>query len=585
MLRTIRAQIGLPFILLILGVMLALAVYLSFFARQTALQALEERLEAEARLAAEALPSALTGSPDTAYLDGLARSWAKTIGGRVTIIARDGAVIGESHADRESMDNHSSRPEIIQAAASGLGMETRYSETTGYDMLYAAVPVQQTGQITGFVRFALPLTAVQANLRQLQVTLAGVTLAAALLAGALAAWLAGRVTRPISQLTLAARQMAAGQSIAQLPPARQDEISELNQAFNRMASELNEKLDALETERSRMSAVLQVMTDGVVIADRDGRVQLVNATAESMFDIVANDVQGSSLIQALRQHQITELWRQSLESGESHSDTFEIPARKLYLHCVATPLGQALPGYTLLLFQNLTRLRRLETVRQDFISNISHELRTPLASLKALTETLLDSAIDDPPAARRFLLRMETEVDALTQMVEELLELSRIESGRVPLRLAPAAASDLISGAVERLAMQAERAGLSVTVNCPAGLPPVLADRQRLEQVLVNLLHNAIKFTPPGGSIEMSAAAQEGRVVFSVTDSGVGIPQKDLPRIFERFYKADRARASKGTGLGLAIARHQVEAHGGAIWAESKDGQGSTFYFSIPVVA
>jgi two-component system, OmpR family, phosphate regulon sensor histidine kinase PhoR len=237
----------------------------------------------------------------------------------------------------------------------------------------------------------------------------------------------------------------------------------------------------------------------------------------------------------------------------------------------------------LLIFHNLTRMRKLETIRQDFISNISHELRTPLASLKALTETLQETALDDPPAARRFIERIETEVDSLSLIVSELLELSRIESGRVPLKMSAIDPCELIRNAMERLGLQAERAGLSVILNCPDRLPRVLADSERLEQVLVNLLHNSIKFTEAGGEIEIKAHESDQNLVeFSIRDTGVGIAAEDLPRIFERFYKADRARSGGGTGLGLAIARHLVKAHGGDIWAESQVGKGSTFYFTIP---
>ena len=238
---------------------------------------------------------------------------------------------------------------------------------------------------------------------------------------------------------------------------------------------------------------------------------------------------------------------------------------------------------TLLVFQDLTRVRKLETVRRDFVSNVSHELRTPLASLKALTETLQEGALEDPPAARRFLKRMETEIDNLTQMVRELLELSRIESGRIPLNRKPIDPCALAAPAVERLQVQAERAGLRLAMDCPDALPQVLADAERIEQVLVNLIHNAIKFTPAGGSIDLSAEQVADKVVFSVRDSGVGIPAEVLPRIFERFYKVDQARTGGGTGLGLSIARHIVDAHGGQIWAESKEKAGSTFSISLPL--
>jgi len=263
-------------------------------------------------------------------------------------------------------------------------------------------------------------------------------------------------------------------------------------------------------------------------------------------------------------------------------------------------LGATMPGYTMLLFQNLTQQRFLENVRRDFISNLSHELRTPLASLKALTETLQEGALDDPPAAHRFLQRMDAEVDALSQMVSELLELARIESGRVPLNMQTVSPILVVNNAVERLRLQAERANLEIILECADDLPEILADPPRLEQVFVNLLHNAIKFTPTGGTIFLAARQEdtgilphlsrveedipaENVLLFSVRDTGIGIQSDDLPRIFERFYKADRARSSGGTGLGLAIARHTVEAHGGKIWAESKEGLGSTFYFYIPL--
>jgi two-component system phosphate regulon sensor histidine kinase PhoR len=240
-------------------------------------------------------------------------------------------------------------------------------------------------------------------------------------------------------------------------------------------------------------------------------------------------------------------------------------------------------GGSLLLVQDLTRVRRLEKVRRDFISNISHELRTPLASLKALTETLRDGALADPKAAPRFLERIEIEVDVLTQMAQELLDLTLIESGQVPLDLVSVSPSKLLVSAVDRMHAQAERAGLILKVNDCSDLPPVLADAARLEQVLVNLIHNALKFTEPGGHVELSASVETPFIRFAVQDSGVGIPQDELERVFERFYKADRARSGGGTGLGLSITRHIVEAHRGLIWVESIEGRGSTFYFTIPV--
>lgn len=590
MFHSIRWRIALPYVLLILLTMLGLGIYISNFVRQTYLNDLERQLTSQARLASEIIAPELENNPDPVILDAQARRWAQTLGMRITIIAADGIVLGESDDDRTQMDNHLNRPEIQQAMQNGQGASTRYSQTLGKYLMYVATPIRVNEKTLGFLRVALPLSTVENNLQHLQRTLSLVTFMIAALAIGLALWIATRSMRPLRALTETVSQISSGdlEHVELInPPAGlpNDEIGQLTQAFNTMAVHLRTQITALETERSKIAAVLAEMTDGILIADAQGNVQLINAAAAKMFGVNSHEAPGRSLAAVLRHHQIVELWQDCQADQETQAAAVEINPQKLYLQCIAIPLGEALPGSILLLFQDLTRLRRLETVRQDFISNISHELRTPLASLKALTETLLESALEDPPAARRFLQRMETEVDALSLMVSELLELSRIESGRVPLKLHPTVPEELVIRSVERLRLQAERAGLGISILIRPGLPFILADPARLEQVLVNLLHNAIKFTPSGGKIEVQAepAAGGDQIIFSVKDTGAGISANDLQRIFERFYKTDRARSGGGTGLGLAIAKHMVEAHGGKIWAESVEGQGSVFFFSIPI--
>jgi two-component system phosphate regulon sensor histidine kinase PhoR len=379
-----------------------------------------------------------------------------------------------------------------------------------------------------------------------------------------------------------AEKMADGVLNTRVPVSSDDEIGQLSRALNRMAGQIRNEVEALQTEQGKLEAILRQMTDGLVMVDEEGSIRMINPAAEEMFGISSEQAAGLSLASALRQHQVVDLWQQTRRSGGVRSVSFEVSSRRIYLQGFAVLLERELSGSMLLLFQNLTRQRYLETVRQDFISNISHELRTPLAALKALTETLAEGALDDPPAARRFLEQMDAEVDSLSLMVSELLELSRIESGRVPLNLKPTEACKILAPAVERLSLQAERSNLAVILDCTEDLPLVFADPQRLEQVVVNLLHNAIKFTPGGGRIQVSAREETGVIIFSVEDTGIGIAEEDLPRIFERFFKADRARSKGGTGLGLAISRHLVEAHGGKIWVESVEGKGSAFHFSIP---
>ena len=356
-------------------------------------------------------------------------------------------------------------------------------------------------------------------------------------------------------------------------------LEDFSHAVKSFFVKINDQLSTSEAERARLAAVLDQITDGVLIVDPVGRIQFANPASEK---ILGENLFEHSITEALRHHQLIQAWRRGHESGELQTESVEIPARRQFLQIIVIP-DRHTSGGSLLLIQDLTRLRRLETVRRDFVSNLSHELRTPLASLKALAETLQDGALHDPPAAERFLDRIQTEVDALIQMVNELLELSRIESGRFSLDFRLVAAFELLSSACERMRLQVERAGLHMRIENTNNQLRVRADAPRLEQVLVNLIHNAVKFTKPGGEIVLLAQADEGGVRFAVRDTGVGISADDLSRIFERFYKSDRSRAGGGTGLGLSIARHTVEAHGGRIWAESEEGRGSTFFFTIPV--
>jgi two-component system phosphate regulon sensor histidine kinase PhoR len=334
-------------------------------------------------------------------------------------------------------------------------------------------------------------------------------------------------------------------------------------------------------EKDRLNTVMRVMTDGIIILNRSGTVKLINPAGARMLNTTIEKAMDRSFVQAVRDHRIAEVWKRCQLSGTEEMAAVELGVTQ-FMRVVVTPfLGRAGRGY-LVMLQDLTQMRKLQTMRQDFISNISHELRTPLASLRALAETLRDSALDDPPAAAHFLDRMEIEVDSLTQMVEELLELSRIESGQVPLRLNPVLPQAAIVPPVERLRNQAERSQLTLVMDVARDMPLVLIDAGRIHQVITNIVHNAIKFTPAQGTITVTASADATHVTVAIADTGIGIAANDLPRIFERFFKTDRSRAVGGTGLGLAIAKHIVQLHEGRIWATSAEGKGSTFYFTLP---
>jgi len=583
MMRRIRWRIAVPYVVLILLVMTGLVLYLSGLLQDAYESVLQDRLVAEASLVLDRLESSLQ-SGDTGDLDQQARRWSDLSGVRITVIQTDGLVLGESHKDRAQLDNHLYRLEVQHALDGDVGLSVRFSQTLGYRMMYVAVPRVTGDRVTHVVRLAYPLSEVEAGVTALRRLLVMVSVTAAFIGVLLSIGIAERITKPVRLLTRVAQRMTEGDLEARLLPTTRDEIGDLTHAFNEMATALRDKIDVLADERGRSSAVLENMADGVVITNADGRVRLINPAAVRLLDTDEARALGRTFAQVVRNHRVIELWQRCQEGGGEESELIEVGASRAAVRFIISPIRDSDQRSLLVILQDLTRLRHLETVRRDFVSNISHELRTPLASLKALVETLRDGAMNDPPAARRFLDRIDTEVDSLTQMVQELLELSRIESRQAPLRLDAITVDALIGPAVDRLRPQAERAVVRLSVTFEPGLPPVLADAEGIGQVVTNLVHNAIKFTPSGGEIDVSVSGQGDYVTVSVRDTGVGISAEDQPRIFERFYKADRARSGGGTGLGLAIAKHIVESHGGTIGVQSAEGRGSEFWFSLPTV-
>ncbi len=590
MFRHIRWRIAFPFIALILTIMVLLIIYLSDFVRDVYQENLQTRLYAQARLIADAITAAVPSLPP-AMLDERIDYYAQIIGMRVTLIAPNGVVWGDSHEDWAVMENHLYRPEVQQALTQGQGSSIRYSNTLRSDMMYVAVPMRVNSRVIAVLRLSMSLDEINKQINRLHQVVFLVGLAATLLTVLLALFIADLIAQPLHRLTLMAERMAQGHMDVHLLSVTRDEVGQLAHAFNEMATQLRARIKDLNAETIRLSAVLDHIASGVFITDQEGLVQLINPAAASLLQTSPQVALGRTVAQVARHHELIELWQHCRESGQEQMAVVEMGVQGIFLQVLVQPFqSDDAPGY-LFLLQDLTRLRHLETIRRDLISNISHELRTPLAGIKALVETLRDGALQDPPAAQRFLDRMETEVDALTQMLEELLELSRIESGKMPLRLRPVDIADLIHETRQRLEPQAERTDLDVTVDLPTDLPPVLAEPERIQQVLTNLLHNAIKFTPNGGHIFISADVQGDQLQVAVRDTGIGILPDDLPRIFERFYKADRSRSGGGTGLGLAIAKHIVQAHGGRIWAVSpwidpetqRRRQGSIFYFTLPL--
>jgi two-component system phosphate regulon sensor histidine kinase PhoR len=325
------------------------------------------------------------------------------------------------------------------------------------------------------------------------------------------------------------------------------------------------------------------MTDAVIMTDIEGNIAMANNAAEKLFEFKDTGVANRHLIEVVRDHEIDEVLKLCLKTAKTQAVQYEFGTSKRYIRAIAIPIAHDELSGVLLLFQDLTELRNLQTTRRELIGNISHEFRTPLAGIKAMLETLRDGAVDDKEVARDFLTRIDDEVERLTQIVAELTELSRIETGKAELRLEPVNLNLLVEEVITQLSPQMERQQLSVDKMLASSLPPVQADKTRIRQAIVNLVHNAIKFTSTGGKITVATQVYGNSVTVDISDTGAGIARSDLPHVFERFYKGDRARSEGGTGMGLAIAKHVVEAHGGSIRVRSEEGKGSTFSFSLPL--
>ncbi len=580
MARSLFWKIVVPFAALILVGMGVLGAYLVESSSTTQLSQLRDRLTSEAKLVSEASAPDFAGPVDSAQLNALARRTGAAADARVTVIALDGTVLGDSWEDPTTMENHSNRPEVIAALKSGVGESTRYSTTVGANLMYVAVPVVSQGSTVGIARVAVSVASVESAINRARWAILAAMAVAAVVVILAAALVARMITRPVRQMTRAAQRMTSGQLEQTLPIKTDDEVGQLGHAFNDMSRSVRDSMAAITEEKTKLATVLASITDGIAMVDAQGQLLLANPALERLFGFKEAAALGQPLIRALRDADIHEAVSRCLATRQQQTVQVNALSGK-FLGIGVVPLES--PYGALLVVHDLTDVRNLQTTRREFVANVSHELRTPLTGIKAIVETLQDGAIDDRKAASEFLDKIHAEVDAMTQMVSELIELSRIESGGIELRFEPVDLNAIARRVIARLGPQAERAKVALVEQLADDLPLVPADRDRIEQVLVNIVHNAIKFTPAGGKATIATGSGPDSVSVAVTDTGIGISREDLPHIFERFFKADRSRSSGGTGLGLAIAKHTVQAHGGTIQVSSIEGQGSVFTLTLPL--
>ncbi|MGZ8365053.1 MAG: two-component system histidine kinase PnpS [Nitrospira sp.] len=538
--------------------------------------------------------------PTPSALQETARDLGTRASARVTLVAADGTVLADStarDADVPAIENDKSRPEIQQALSTGHGEDIRPSHITGERTMYRAVLLRQPQNAAPIaVRVGLPMVIADRETSELKQRLFLALGVAFLVALMLSVWLAHSITRPLSDIASAARQLSSGHQTIPIRTSAQDEVGILATTLNDMASQLHAKIDELSEDRAQLLAVLTSMVEGVMVLDYRGHVLQINPALERMFGISRVEARGRPCAELFRHQQLNDLVTTILRSPAPYEDEIVLPLTGRCLQIEASPAGgeRESEACIVLVFHDITELRRLEKIRKDFVANVSHELRTPLTSIKGYVEALLDGAKDDPVASAKFLEIILKQSDRLNLIIEDLLELSKIESGRVSLKEEPLELRSVVDRTLSMIKPIADKKRHRLVTSIDPSLPSVAGDEGRLVQVLTNLLDNAIKYTPEGGTITVGATLAPsignaeppaGAIELNVTDTGIGIPEEDRPRVFERFYRVDKARSRElgGTGLGLAIVKHIVEGHGGQVWVEANHPQGSRFVVRLPV--
>lgn len=581
------SQIYLNFVTVFLVVFAALTLLGLVTARGVFEREVRGHLEALALAAAPQSAAALGASPEQAAQIAARIALPKDV--RITLVAPDGHVVHDSGTDPLTMDNHSTRPEVQSALAGQPMTLQRHSRTVGEDLLYSAAPVQLDGSVIGVLRLARRPADVMAPLGEFRSLWLGSVLVIGIIAAAVGFFISRRLQEPIETINAAAQRFAAGELDRKIGLMRHSEMARLADSLNRMASQMHERVEALTTQSNHLEAMLSSMIEGVIAVDLEERVLGLNLAAARLLGVTVQEARGRSIQEALRNTELQRFIQRALgsrEPVEGEITLYEEQERILQAHGTVLRGAQAGTGIgALIVLHDVTRLKRLETMRRDFVANVSHELKTPITSIKGFAETLLGGAADNPEERRRFLEIVHRQADRLEAIINDLLSLSRIEQeaerggiemDRVPLE-------SVISEAVQSCEYKAGERRIALKGSCPEGLL-IRASHDLLSQAVANLIDNAVKYSEPGTSVWVTVEARPDEAVIRVRDQGPGIARDHLNRLFERFYRVDKSRSRKvgGTGLGLAIVKHIAQAHGGSVAVDSIPGQGSTFIIRLP---
>jgi two-component system, OmpR family, phosphate regulon sensor histidine kinase PhoR len=582
-------KLGFAFFALLIAALLSVDYYAARTLRRDYERAGFDQLSAIARIALASPPPAPSLSPNPTVDSPGLREWVTrmaTSGVRVTVITAEGLVLADSQSDPQTMENHARRPEIRDALAKGDGLSIRHSVTINRDLLYYAArfPVPDGSPVV--LRFAMPLRTVDDEVWEFRRRLWLSSLAMLLVTGTAALLISRSFSRRVERLQSFSRRVAEGDFRPIDADRSGDALEVLAVSLNDTAARLDRAIRTLTEERNLSSAILGSMVEGVAVVNGSERLLFTNQGFSEILELDVPPQSGSSLVEVVRQTKFLKAVRMVLGGAPRvEAEIVTGTLRQRFFAVTVASVRAAENSGAVIVLHDITDLRKLERVRRDFVANVSHEFKTPLTAIQGFAETLLAGAMDDPQNRIRFLEIILEHSRRLARLTNDLLELSKMDADRLDLELGRLSVAQFVESCVETTQRAAAEKDLRISVNLQKPVPDIVADRRRLAEVLQNLLDNAIQYTPSGGQIMVSASSDGGEVTFTVSDTGIGIPQVDQPRIFERFYRVDVARSREvgGTGLGLSIAKHLVEAHGGRIWVESEVGRGSQFHFTVPL--